>query len=428
MASAMLKHVAVDRSQSDSETISLPVQISLANMTNDNVFDRIRKATITSNVSSANKRNPGPEPSCSTSGGSPNRRHGSDASCRDSGQSFDKFAKCFEVLTSTTTAGFSSLRSDIAELATGNGQSDADDSESYESSDMSDNDYETHKQGDSNDRSTPKLSVNDLIEKSKMSGSVAEKSQSTKNESASNLLKVLTEQVTAQDLTTDPINKDLAKLVNELMFKEKTDKKLSEQVKTSAEKIKRPENCDGLVCTKVDELIWNRLQSTTKSMDSRFQHGQLFLVKSVTLIVNVLDKLVSDKEVGKEDLVRELMKAVEMLSFSNYEINMRRRECLKSDIDSVNYLSLFSSAVPINQYLFGGDLGKKLDEIEKTNKAVNKVMSQSGKTGKTKSQKFRRYNPYKQGPRRNNPFLGQGPRKGAYSYTRKGPKGKKKQD
>ncbi|KAK3108634.1 hypothetical protein FSP39_012171 [Pinctada imbricata] len=122
------------------------------------------------------------------------------------------------------------------------------------------------------------------------------------------------------------------------------------------------------------------------------------------------------------------MKAVEMLSLSNYEINMKRRECLKKDIDSVNYLSLFSSAVPINQYLFGGDLGKKLDEIEKTNKAVNKVMSQSGKTGKTKSHKFRRYNPYKQGPRRNNPFLGQGPRKGAYSYTRKGPKGKKKQD
>ncbi|KAK3108370.1 hypothetical protein FSP39_006531 [Pinctada imbricata] len=195
MASVMLKYVAVDRSQSDSETISLPVQILLAKMKYNNVFDRIRKATITSNVSSVNKRNPGPEPSCSAGWGSPNRRHGSDASCRDSGQS---------------------LPSVLSAMAT-------------------------------------------------MSGKYIQ--------SASNLLKVLTEQVTAQDLTTDPINKDLAKLVNELMFKEKTDKKLSEQVKTSAEKIKRPENCDGLVCTKVDELIWSRLQSTTESMDSRFKHG-----------------------------------------------------------------------------------------------------------------------------------------------------------
>ena len=162
-------------------------------------------------------------------------------------------------------------------------------------------------------------------------------------------------------------------------------------------------------------------------MDSRFQQSQLYLIKSVTVLVNLLDKLVSNKDIAKEEMVREMIKAVEMLSFSNYELNMRRRECLKADIDSVNYLSLFSSAVPINQHLFGGDLGQKLDEIEKTNKAVSKVMT--GKQQKPRGQRNRRFNPYNKGYRRNNPFLGQGPRRGAYGFNRgKAARGKRKQE
>lgn len=146
---------------------------------------------------------------------------------------------------------------------------------------------------------------------------------------------------------------------------------------------------------KVDELIWNRLQVPTKAIDSRFQYGQLFFVKSVTVLVNVLDKIVSNKGVEKEELVRELIKTVEMLSYSIYELNMRRRECLKSDIDSVKFLSLFSSEVHINQFFFGGELGKRLDEIEKTNKAVNRVMTSKNMRRRTfHGARSQRYQPY----------------------------------
>ena len=50
-----------------------------------------------------------------------------------------------------------------------------------------------------------------------------------------------------QDLATYPINNDLAKLVNELLFKGKGWQKLVEQVKDSGEKIRRYENLDSLV-------------------------------------------------------------------------------------------------------------------------------------------------------------------------------------
>jgi hypothetical protein len=349
---------------------------------------------------------------------------------RNSQQNFDGFARCIEMLSNTITAGFEGLKSDMAELV---GEK-SDQYNDYESDEFfSDGDDSNEKDSVSNT-----MTVDDLLSKTKLSGSISGKPDSGKNEnesgSQSRFMKVAAEQVTLQDVTTDPIHKDLAKLVNDLMFKVKVDKKLAEQVRESAERIKRPENCESLVCTKVDELIWNRLQVSTKSLDSRFQHGQLFLVKSITVLVNILDKIVSNKEVEKEELVRELIKAVEMLSYSNYELNMRRRECLKSDIDCVNYLSLFSSGVPANQFLFGGELGKRLDEIEKTNKAVSKVMTNKNtRRGNFQGARGQRFHPYSRpsgsqnySRGRNGHFLGQTSRRG--NYNRKFTKGRKKQE
>ena len=67
------------------------------------------------------------------------------------------------------------------------------------------------------------------------------------------------------------------------------------------------------------------------------------------------------------------MAAIETMSFANYEINARRRECIKPDLND-DYMSLFSASVPINQFLFGGDTSKRLEDIEKTNKVVRKAM------------------------------------------------------
>ena len=67
------------------------------------------------------------------------------------------------------------------------------------------------------------------------------------------------------------------------------------------------------------------------------------------------------------------MAAIETMSFANYEINARRRECIKPDLND-DYMSLFSASVPINQFLFGGNTSKRLEDIEKTNKVVRKAM------------------------------------------------------
>ena len=48
------------------------------------------------------------------------------------------------------------------------------------------------------------------------------------------------------------------------------------------------------------------------------------------------------------------MSAIEMPSYANYEINLQRLEGIKND-QNEDDASLFSSSLPINNFLFGGD-------------------------------------------------------------------------
>ncbi|EDO30430.1 predicted protein [Nematostella vectensis] len=160
-------------------------------------------------------------------------------------------------------------------------------------------------------------------------------------------------------------NAQLAELVNNLIFKD--EKPDEAEMKESMEKIIRPENCNLLVATKVDELIWNRLRPQTRSFDSRAQTAQSALVKGVIELTKQLNGIidlqaqVKENKIDNSDIVIELdklvekgMSSIEMLSYANYELNCRRRECMKPDLND-DYTSLFSSSVPINKFLFGGD-------------------------------------------------------------------------
>jgi len=124
--------------------------------------------------------------------------------------------------------------------------------------------------------------------------------------------------------------------------------------------------------------------------------------------------------------------ALEIMSFANYELNARRRECIKPDLNE-EYTSLFSASVPINEFLFGGDTYKPLEEIDKTNKVVKRAMGQSSYSkarqykgtnfNKNRSRKQRSYS------KRNNylqrPFLGKHPSpSNSYQRHQKGGKGK----
>ena len=72
------------------------------------------------------------------------------------------------------------------------------------------------------------------------------------------------------------------------------------------------------------------------------------------------------------------MSAIEMLSYANYEINLQRLEGIKLDQNEDN-TSLFSSSLPINNFLFGGDSKASIKRIKLSKKATGKSPENTSK-------------------------------------------------
>ena len=441
MASAMLKNAKKKssdkaRSVSDGEQSkiaerkgkSIPVTIPLGKL--GNIFTNISENTTDLPHTVTSEMLSGSAGARSSSQGGGDVESRSRETVVNSSKSFEHFTESITNLTNTMAKGFDSLRSDILSYDVYDDEfcDDDDLDEEYISADESD-DVPKKK------AKTTGVTVDDLFTNRKNdSGSTLNVSPPNKVKDKSDFLKIISEQLTVQDQVTDPIDGKLAELVDGLLLKDvaSMEKKSDDKLKEASEKIKRPENCESLVTTRVEEIIWNRLQTSTRSLDARFQMVQGFLVKGMTILVTLIDKLIaSTNEVEKVDLVKSMVDSIDLLSYANLELNLRRRECLKSDIDSETYLPLFSSNVPVNKWLFGGDLSKRLDDIEKVNKAVNKVMNKS-KRGRGR---YRGYYPRRgfahgrgygsdYGRRRN--FLGYGNRRGGYYPARRGSRGKRK--
>ena len=110
--------------------------------------------------------------------------------------------------------------------------------------------------------------------------------------------------------------------------------------------------------------------------------------------------------VGK-DVIASCLDGITSAMTANYELNQRRRDTIRPCFKLEFAKGLCTSASPINEYLFGGDIAKKVKEISELNK--NKLCKN------TVSFRSRggRYQPYPQ----RKPF-NQAPMRGRFQRSR----------
>ena len=152
------------------------------------------------------------------------------------------------------------------------------------------------------------------------------------------------------------VNEQVAKIVRGLMRE-----KLSEDVLTDTQnRYKRPENCDCLETTKINHLIWDKLKPETRSVDIKLQRIQRNLIKGVIPLVSIIQELVNARDKVPSDaldisqIVKMTTDAIALIGAANFELNMRRREQIKPELNE-DYKNLCSSSVPFTDSLFGND-------------------------------------------------------------------------
>lgn len=104
------------------------------------------------------------------------------------------------------------------------------------------------------------------------------------------------------------------------------------------------------------------------------------LVKGLIPVVSIIEKLVQARDKIPKDaldapeLIRAATDAIALIGTANFELNMRRRDNIKPELNE-DYKHLCSSSVPFTEFLFGNDadLSKQLKDLAKATKVSKKL-------------------------------------------------------
>ena len=185
--------------------------------------------------------------------------------------------------------------------------------------------------------------------------------------------KTVIEKFTNKERCEKAVDQDLADMVNNLFRDAIPDDKYNELVK----KYNRPENCEGLSTVRVNQLVWDIIRPESRSLDVKFQAIQGSLLKgsaAITQLVTELAGLTKEKNatVNVHKLLDLSTDALALLGNTNRLLNLRRRDCMKSDLRQ-DYVHLCSTTVPFTDYLFGDDVSKTVKDIQEVNRAGQKI-------------------------------------------------------
>jgi hypothetical protein len=181
------------------------------------------------------------------------------------------------------------------------------------------------------------------------------------------------------------IRADVAKSFNSALVDVLEDKK----VQDAMAKHKIPENCPDLLVPRVNGRIWANIKPRTRSMDLKLQRVQKPLIKGLTAIAKLDQKLSEDV---KEGLL--------LVAHANFELNCLRKDAIKPDLKP-SYQHLCKPSNKTTTLLFGDELGKQLKDIQEENKATSDFMNMTSTGGKWNNNRGRgsyargnRFRPY----------------------------------
>jgi hypothetical protein len=210
---------------------------------------------------------------------------------------------------------------------------------------------------------------------------------STKKTTGGGIFSSLVNKFQQEDAVDSEVNDDLAHFVNMSFRSGLTEDKLSDIVKD----IHRPQNCEALVKTRVNQGIWRLLKMHTQADDNRMQVIQDLIIKATSNLVKLIDKNADSLDPCDMDWSSN---SIALLGQANKLINIRRKELHKSDLDP-KYHYLASASLPFTDHLYGDDtdVNKNVKEINDLNK-IGRNLGRGFPRGNYRGYVSRRPHPY----------------------------------
>ena len=185
-----------------------------------------------------------------------------------------------------------------------------------------------------------------------------------------------------------------------------------------------PRNCGKMQVPRVDEHLWRKLEDKQRKEDKSLQDMEHLLLQSQFALLPAMEYFLK-KEGGEEDKILGLLqKSAQISSFLNKKLVAKRRMLLRPHLEE-KYKVLAKRDLPVTEHLFGEDLEKKVENLDKTKDIIEKPRKIKPNRNKFSRQpsvpgyqqhlaRFQRF-PRTEEPNRASPFLeGGGGRRGRH--------------
>jgi len=215
-----------------------------------------------------------------------------------------------------------------------------------------------------------------------------------------------------------PVHKEWAEALDALATGGYPEKDVSE-LKQSVLDI---ENTPMLVAPRMNDCVWGIVSKETRGKDSALQNVQKSIIKGVTVMAKVADRLFKasqgDEMPDPDKAWCDLADGVALILSGHHNLNMFRRDLVKPDLNS-EYKNICSTNCPITTELFGEDLPKRLQDIGNSNRAGHKVKLSRGGQRNWSNNSRPNYNYTPKSPRRSFGFGGRGRGGGGFAPYRR---------
>ena len=175
------------------------------------------------------------------------------------------------------------------------------------------------------------------------------------------------------------IDSQLADIVDTLLTSRLPEDKLKEKLSLRI----RPGNCASLVATRVNPEIWDKLAPATRSRDVRSQRIQNDTSQGMIAVTEAANTLVRGTRAGETispgsltETVKTLVDSLALFGHANQEINQRRRDDQKSDLNQA-YKSIGKMDKCHPSLLYGDDLANRVKSINDTNRVAQSLTAGS---------------------------------------------------
>ena len=182
------------------------------------------------------------------------------------------------------------------------------------------------------------------------------------------------------DAVTDNVKPQLAHIADKHWGKRLTPEKLKPMI----DKHKQPANCSDVVNSRVNQEIWDQLNTAKKSTDLRLANMQQAIEKVAFITLQTADSVLAvmlGKDPDKVDLntlVSNTVNSIALLGHVTNDLNNFRHEQIRPALKP-EFASLCSAEIPHGKWSFSKDLPKRIRDIKETSKLGQIVAGPSRK-------------------------------------------------